>query len=216
VYRSYWFDYLSYEVRHENLWFWLPLVGVGLVLAGFVLLVRRQRRTLAVPSSPELRQALLLAFAALVLVVPPLALDTVRGIKGLPFNTEQGRFLTPAYPGLAVIAILAVRELVGRRPRMFAAAVGAWVVAAFVNYWHTWIVWVLERFYGAVRGHWLRALWHASFDKPTFVTQSSLAAVLIVALAAFAAAAVVTGIGAWPRRTAPSPPTSFRSFGHRV
>ena len=54
------------------------------------------------------------------------------------------------------------------------------VAAAFVSYWHTWIRWVLERYYGAIDGHWLRALLHASYDKPNFVTQNSLAVMLIV------------------------------------
>lgn len=199
VYRSYWFDYLAYEVRNTDIWFWLPLIGVGIVAAGFITLVVRERKTLTDPMSPELRQVLVLAIMAVVLLLPPIALDTLRGVKGLPFVSEQGRFLTPAYPGLAVIAVLALRELVGRRPRAFAIAVAGAVAAAFINYWHTWIVWVLQRFYGAIHGHWLRALYHASFDKPTFITQWSLAAIWLAGLAAFLLAAAITVRGAWPR-----------------
>lgn len=195
VYRSYWFDYLSYEVRTEDIWFWLPVVGVAIVAVGFALLLRRSRRTLFQVAGFELRTVLLITLTALVLVVPPLALDTLRGVRGLPFTTEQGRFLTPAYPGLAVIAVLALRELTRWSRRAFPIAVATLVAAAFVFYWHTWIAWVLERFYGAVDGHWLRALDHASYDKPTFVTQSSLAVMVIVAVVAFVGAFAITVAG---------------------
>jgi hypothetical protein len=192
VYRGYWFDYLVYEVRIQDIWFWLPLVGIVIVAAGFGPLVWRRRRTLLRPQGTELHVVLLITLTALLLVLPPLALDTLRGIKGLAFNTQQGRFLTPAYPGLAVIAVLSLRELTGGRRRAFPVAVGVFVAGAFVLYWHTWFVWVLERFYGAIDGHWLRAFLHASYDKPAFITQGVLAAILIAALVAFAGAYALT------------------------
>jgi hypothetical protein len=192
VYRGYWFDFLGYEVKSEDIWFWLPVVGMGIVAAGFVLLLLRSGRTLLRPAGAEVRIVALITVAALVLVIPPLALDTLRGVEGLPFTTAQARFLTPVYPGLAVIAVLALRELTAGRRRAFPVTVGAFVAAAFVFYWHTWIVWVLERFYGAIHGHWLRALRHASYDKPAFITQNSLAAIMVVAMLAFIAAYLVT------------------------
>jgi hypothetical protein len=199
VYRSYWFDYNSYEVSHTDLWFWLPVAAIALVTIGSVLLIRRLWGTLTVPDSPTLRQVVVLAFPALLLFLPAFGLDTLRGVKGLQFTVEQGRFLTPAYPGLAVIGVLSVRELTRRHPRVFPVALGAIVAAAFVFYWHTWTVWVLERFYGAIDGHWLRALLRASYDKPNFITQNSLAALMIAALLAFIAAYVVTIWGARSR-----------------
>lgn len=200
VYRGYWFDYLGYEVRTEDVWFWLPLVGIVIVAAGFVLLIRRSRRTLTDPASPELRQVLLLTLPALLLLVPPWALDVLRGLKGLGFMENGGRFLVPAYPGLAVIAVLALRELTRSHRRAFPIAVATLVAAAFVSYWHTWIRWVLERYYGAIDGHWLRALLHASYDKPNFVTQNSLAVMLIVAVAAFVLAFAITIQSSLPGR----------------
>jgi hypothetical protein len=77
-----------------------------------------------------------------------------------------------------------------------------------VFYWHTWFVWVLERFYGAIDGHWLRALRHASYDKPAFITQSSLAAMLIAAILAFVAAYVVTLGGSLHRRKSSTDPVA--------
>ncbi len=200
VYRSYWFDYLGYEVRRQDVWFWLPLVGIIIVAAGFSLLIGRTWRTRTDPASAELRQVAVLVVTALLLLAPPGGLDVLRGARGLPFGENQGRFLTPAYPGLAVIAVLALRELSAKRPRLFPLSVAAMVIGAFVFYCHTWIVWVLERFYGPIAGHWLRALYHASYDKPNFITQGSLAAMMIVAVLAFISAFAVVIWGAWPGR----------------
>jgi hypothetical protein len=98
-----------------------------------------------------------------------------------------------------VIAVLALRELTQRVPRVFPLSVGVFVAAAFVFYWHTWIVWVLERFYGPVAGHWLRELRHATYGKPNVITQGSLAALLIAAMGAFILAYLTTLWGARPR-----------------
>lgn len=206
VYRSYWFDYLSYEVRTQDIWFWLPVVGMVIVAVGVVLLLRRSWRTMFAPAGFELRIVLVLTLTALLLVIPPLALDILRGAEGLPFDAQQGRFLAPAYPGLAVIAVLALRELTRWSRRAFPIAAALFVAAAFVFYCHTWVVWVLERFYGPIDGHWLRALEHASYGKPTFVTQGSLAAMLILAVAAFVVAYAITIWHSLPRtpRTARS------------
>src|SRR5581483_548250 len=133
----------------QDIWFWLPAVGIGIVAAGFALLVARTRHTLLRPQGFELRTVLLIVLTALVLFFPPWALDTLRGLRGLPFDTQQGRFLTPAYPGLAVVAVVSLRELPSRWRRVYPAVVGVFVAAAFVFYWHTWFVWVLQRFYGA-------------------------------------------------------------------
>lgn len=200
VYRSYWFDYLSYEVKRQDVWFWLPVVGMALVALGVVLLIPRAWRTLTDPESPELRQVALLALTALLLVIPPLALDTLRGVRGLPPTTEQGRFLTPAYPGLAVIAVIALRELTRRRPRLYPISVAALVAGAFILYCHTWTAWVLERFYGPIRGDFLKALFHASFAKPNFITQWSLLALVIAAVVTFIGAYVITIRHGRPRR----------------
>jgi Dolichyl-phosphate-mannose-protein mannosyltransferase len=215
VYRGYWFDYLGYEVKAYDVWFWLPIVAMVIVAAGFVGLLVRRRRTLFTPGGAELRIVVLLTLTALLLLVPPLALDTLRRTEGLPFTTQQARFLTPAYPGLAVIAVLALRELTRWSRRAYPIAVGVLVAGAFVFYWHSWIVWVLERFYGPIRGHWLRALLHASYDKPTFVTQWSLAGGLILALLAFIAAYAITVWGSLPSRGSEATPplSAIRSGG---
>jgi hypothetical protein len=200
VYKSYWFDYNDYEVRTRDVWFYLPVVGMLVVAAGFGKLLWRRARTLLRSDGFEMRAVTIIVFTAFVLVIPPLALDTLRGTRGLPFVTEQARFLAPAYPGLAVIAILALRELVGFSRRALGLVVGVLVAASFVLFCHTWVVWTLERFYGPVQGHWLRALRHASYDKPTFVTQASLAVGIALAVLSFVVAFLITVLGARPRR----------------
>jgi hypothetical protein len=199
VYKSYWFDYNDYEVRTHDVWFYLPVVGMIIVALGFVRLLWRRLRTVFRPDDSEMRIVILLVLTAFLLVVPPLALDTLRGTRGLPYVTEQARFLAPAYPGLAVIAILALRELTGAARRVFPIAVAVLVAASFVLFCHTWVVWTLERFYGPIQGHWLRALRHASYDKPNFVTAGFLAVGIVLALVAFIAGFVVTVRGSWPR-----------------
>jgi hypothetical protein len=200
VYKSYWFDYNDYEVRVHDLWFYLPVVGMVIVAAGFSRLLWRRLRTMFRPEGAEMRIVAIIVFTAFVLIVPPLALDTLRGTRGLPFVTEQARFLAPAYPGLAVIAILALRELTAFSRRAFPIAVGVLVAASFVLFCHTWVIWTLERFYGQIHGHWLRALYHASYGKPTFITRYSLAVMICLALLAFVAGFVVTVRGSWPGR----------------
>jgi hypothetical protein len=216
VYKSYWFDYNDYEVRTHDVWFYLPVVGMVIVASGFVKLLWRHARTLLAPDGFEMRAVAIIVFTAFLLVIPPLALDTLRGTRGLPFVTEQARFLAPAYPGLAVIAILALRELAGVARRAFPIAVGILVAASFVLFCHTWVVWTLERFYGPVQGHWLRALRHASYDKPTFVTQGSLAVGIVLALLAFVVAFVVTVRGSWPRPGVPDRANATERFDPAV
>jgi hypothetical protein len=87
------------------------------------------------------------------------------------------------------------------------------VAAAFVFYWHTWIRWVLERFYGTIDGHWLRALRHASYDKPAFITQNSLAVIMVAAMLSFVAAYLVTLRGSLPGRGA-APGGGVPAAGH--
>jgi hypothetical protein len=196
IYRGYWFDYNDFEVRTRNIWFWAPLIGMVISAAGFVLLCIRRGRRLFRPEDTEMRAVLVLVLTALVLLLPPWGLDTLRGVRGLPFVTAQARFLAPAYPGLAVVAILAFRELTRGVRRLFPIAVAVLVAANFVLFCHTWVVWTLERFYGPIHGHWIRALLHASYDKPRFITQWSLLAFGLGALTCFVVGYFVAVLGA--------------------
>lgn len=192
VYRGYWFDYNVFEVRTLDFWFYLPLVAGILGFAAFVavLALRRLR-----PAGVARRQMLVLATVPLLLVGGPLLADTSRGVRGLGFAFQQGRFLTPAFPAVAVVLVATLCRLI-RRPRRLAATVGGLVLLGFAFYWHTWVVWTLERFYGPVDGHFLRLLRHATFDKPAWVTSGFLLAVMLLAGASFLAAFALVSRGA--------------------
>jgi hypothetical protein len=198
VYRSYWFDYNAYEMQVRDVWFWLPIVGMilgGIALVVFV--VRRIAPRLRDHERPLTRQLVLCAFPAFVLLLPPLGLDSLRATKGILFVTAQGRFINPAYPALAVVLVALLRGF-GRR--LQAVLVALTVAGAFVVYWHTFARWVLERFYGPAQGHWLRELAHAAWDKPYFITQTSLAAMVVVGVGAFVLAYGLVLYRELPRR----------------
>ena len=203
VYRSYWFSFLFYEVQPVNYWFWLPVLGMVIVVAGLLVhMIRRGRYTFSADGGVQ-RSILLLLFTAGLLAIVPMWLDSWSLIHGGAFLTQQGRFLTPAYPGLAVLTVIAVGELTRHGRRLYPFATAAVVIAAFLLYWHSWIRWVLEAFYGFILG-WHLELLHASFDKPSFITPDSLAAIWAVALVAFGAAFVVAVVGAYRESAGPS------------
>lgn len=202
VYRNYWFSYLFYEIHTGSIWFWLPLVGIAIVAAGFVLYLVRTRRTTFRPEGGPRRSVLLISLTAIILWLVPMWMDTWGLVHGRNFLLQQGRFMTPAYPGLAAIAVLAIGELTAHRRRAYPAAVAVFLLGAFVLYWHTFARWVLESFYGIANGHWFHELLLASYDKPTFITQYSLAAILLVALLSFAGAAALTAM-IWRRDDRP-------------
>ncbi len=209
IYPGYWFDYNNFEVRIHDIWFWAPIAGMVVTAAGFVLLCFRRGKRLFWPEDTEMRAVLILVLTALVLLLPPWGLDTLRGVRGLPFVTAQARFLAPAYPGLAVIAILSLRELTSRVRGLFGVVVAVVVAANFVLFCHTWVVWTLERFYGPIHGHWIRALLHASYDKPGFITQWSLLAFGLGALTCFVVGYFVAVVGAVRESHRPSPAARY-------
>ena len=156
------------------------------------------------PDGSRRRAVLLILWSALVLIGPPLLLDCSAWMHGLGFTTSQGRFLTPIYPGLAVIGVIAMGELTRYGRRAFPIATGALVICAFCLYWGTWFRWVLEGFYGFADGHWLRLLHRASYYKPTWVTETSLAIFIAIAAAAFAIGFVLTVVGSVRSAGAPA------------
>ena len=196
VYRSFWFDYLPYEVRTKDFWFYLPLV-VGLVgCAGIVVFVIARRRTLLAPARPQLRQALVLFAGILALTLPFLVTDVRRGLNGAGFFVQAGRFIMPSFAGAAVLLVLGIRSLTADRRRATPVALGVVVAVALVNYGHVWAIWGLERFYGPIKGDWLAEFRRASWDKPEWVGPGWFATLVLLALACFVAAWAITIAGA--------------------
>ncbi len=196
VYRNYWFTFLFYEVPSGGFWFYVPAIGIVVVVVGLLVFLVRTRFSAFTPAGATRRGVLLVLLTAILLAAVPFLSDTWRLTHGIGFLTQQGRFLVPTYPGLAIIAVLAMGELTRWHRRAYPAAVGLLVLSAFVLYWHSWIRWALESSYGFVQGHWLRLLDHAVYDKPNFITPLTLEALIAGAMLAFAAAVAFAVIGA--------------------
>jgi hypothetical protein len=172
TYRTYWYHHFYFEANPGARYFHLPLyagivAGVGLL----VVLARNWRRPLA-PDRPLLRQILLLVLAALALYLPILAIDLKHFVDGLGFSMTGGRYLLPAFPGVAVLMVLGFRELTPRRAEPFVYAAGAALAAYFC--WTVWLREYVDRYYGAEGTSWGTRLRNMSFDRPEFVTPTTL------------------------------------------
>jgi 4-amino-4-deoxy-L-arabinose transferase-like glycosyltransferase len=139
---------------------------------------------------------LLLAAAFLAVALPPLAADVLRAVNGEGFLLVAGRFLLPAHACVAVLLVLALRELVPARilPWTCGALVAAAAAFCWTVYWDTYV----HRYFGD--GSTQELFRRMSFDRPEFVTPVTytLALAALVGCLAAAFAVVVKGT----RRTA--------------
>jgi Dolichyl-phosphate-mannose-protein mannosyltransferase len=191
AYYSYWVFQFPYEVGPLDGWELVPLGAAAVGLVGLVLLLKRTRGTLWDPARPLLRQTIALGAAPVGITVPFFLLGMRRNYEGLAFLVPTGRFSLAAYAAVATLFVVALRELVRGRHRAQYVVVGSAVAISLAYYVHTYAVWGLERYYGSFDGILDRAIW----DKPTWVTQGFLEALMVVgALSAVGAlAAVIIG-----------------------
>ena len=195
VYPGYWFQYLAYEVTQRDLWYYLPL-GLGLVGAvGLVVRIVELRHRLLDRTDGELRQILVLLSAPLILLGPPLFVDVVRQLKGLPYAENQARFLVPAFPAVAVLMMIGFRQLTARIRYGLPVLAGVLVAVAAVFYWRNYVTWSLERFYGSIGDLGLdEVLRNAGWLKPEWVGPAwfiTLFAIAVVATLGALGCAVV-------------------------
>ena len=202
TYQTYWWHYLYFEApKPMTAWYLLPLAGLAVGVAGVARAMWLVRDRLLDPGDARLRQMLLLLAAAVAVVLPFLSVDLVRRADGLQFFASGGRYLIPAFPGVAVLFVAGLAAMFRGRVLTIALAVSAGLMAvlSFRVYDFEW----LNRYFGHVdRGELLERL---AFDRPEFVTPTSigLCAVLCVAtLIAFAFAFLETdrGLADPPRR----------------
>lgn len=196
VYRNYWFTYLFSQVPPYGTLFWLPIIGIGAVASAVLVYLIRSRGQTFAPAGVSRRVTIVILWTAVVFLLPPLLLDTWRGIHGLVFSTAQGRFLTPVYPALAVVAVVAIGDVTRFVRHGYAVATGALVACAFLLYCTIWWRWGIEGLYGFSDGHFLRVLERVPYYKPPWVTTASLGVMIGVALLAFIAGFVVAVVGA--------------------
>src|SRR5207302_4127293 len=133
-----------------------------------------------------------------------MATDIQRNINGNGFALTGGRYLVPAYPAVAILLIVGLRALV--RPSAQPLVLSALAAVAAFFCWRTWTVNYLWRYYGdRIPGHGLGTPRHGgwdelfrrmSFDRPEFVTATTLEIAFVLMLLFLAAAVVAVAIGA--------------------
>jgi hypothetical protein len=196
TYRTYWFHHFWYEAPKGSVIFYLPGYIGAVGLLGLGMLAVRRGRELFSPERPLVRQVAFLAICALALYVPLLYVDIQHQLDGKGFSMTGGRYLLPAYAGVATCLVVGLRELISRRaqPVVFAglAALGAWFC------WSVYTKNYLHRYYGDEKQSLDTLLRNMSFDRPEFVTPTTLRVTFALILLSLLAAAVAVGVGNLP------------------
>jgi hypothetical protein len=177
AYFTYWVFQFPYEVGPLDGWEFVPLGAAAVGLVGLLLLVKRNLGTMFDRTRPLARQALVLVAAPVGVTLPFFLLDMKRDDEGLSFLVGTGRFSLAAYAAVATLFVLALCELSGRRSFVQYATIGSAVALSFAYYVHTYAVWGLERYYAPFDGILKRAIW----DKPRWVTEGFLKALIVIA-----------------------------------
>jgi Predicted membrane protein (DUF2142) len=193
TYRTYWWNYIFWQapVGLEGTKR-IPLV-VGVVgMLGLARLAWRQFRSVLSPESPLLRQAIVLTAAAFAFWLPVMAVDLMRQADGLGFFINGGRYLLPAYAGVAVLLVVGLRELVGRRLQGYVLTLVALLALAFGTF--VYIKYSLRHYMG--REPLDELIRRMTYHRPAFITETSISVLLgftVAALAAFSYAVFRAG-----------------------
>lgn len=193
TYRTYWWNFLWFEAAGpQSRWFYVPMAVGTAGIAGLARVVWMKRRLLLSANDPLLRQVVVMTVAGLVIMLPFLGVDVVRRTDGLGFFANSGRYLIPAFGCVASLFVIGVGGLVPRRlwtPALLlstAAAVGFHLRVYDFHY--------VNRYFGHHDiGELLRRV---SFDRPEFVTPTTVAIAVALAIGLFVAATVLALMGA--------------------
>jgi 4-amino-4-deoxy-L-arabinose transferase-like glycosyltransferase len=183
TYRTYWWHFFWWEAPRQSVFFLVPYAVGGIGVLGLVAMFWRRWRTLLSGTDPLVRQAILMIAAVLVLYLPPLGTDILRRLNGEGFILVAGRFLLPAYPAVVALLLIGIRELVARR--FLAPACGALVAISAAFMWTVWWDIYVNRYFGDAG--WGELFRRMSFDRPEFVTETTIWIGLLLAVASFAA-----------------------------
>ncbi|HEX8064971.1 MAG TPA: hypothetical protein VF520_00440 [Thermoleophilaceae bacterium] len=196
TYRTYWFHHIWNEAPKGAIFYYVPVYVGVLGMLGVGLAAIRTRRELLAPDRPLLRQMVLLVAAALSLYLSIMWVDIKHMIDGIGFSMVGGRYLVPAYAGVATLLVAGLRELLRDRVQPVAMC-GLGVLAG----WFCWSVYernYVHRYYGDDHASWSTLLRNMSFDRPEFVTATSLRVAFALMVASLAAAAIAVAVGHLP------------------
>lgn len=191
TYRTYWWHYNFAEAPPASPSKFIPALGGAIAALGLARLfwTRTRTRSLFEPDRPLLRQTILFIAAALAFYLPFMAMDLARRADGQPFFLTGGRYLLPAFAGVAVLFLVGLGQLVRREAEGFVlASVGA---AALVFGGFVYGKYSLLHYIGIeAPGETLRRL---SFDRAPIVTPGFIGAIvvgLVITLVGFAVMAM--------------------------
>lgn len=170
TYRTYWFHFVYFDAPRDSIWYFVPAAAGAIGALGLVPVAWQERRRLLDTEHPLLRQMLLMLAAILALYLSFLAVDLQRRSDGAGFYVNGGRYLLPAYAAAATLFVLGLRRL-ARGPVRASLLIGAGVLAAVFGV-RVYVENYLHRYFGEEGlGELLRRL---SFDRPEFVTPTTL------------------------------------------
>ena len=192
TYKTYWWHYHWYEAPAHTFWYYVPALIGSVGIIGLAGAAWSDRRRLFDPANPRLRQILVMVAAVLSLFLAFLQVDLRRRIDGAPFFVDGGRYLLPAYAAVVTLFVVGLLHLVRRDARaLVLGAVGA--LASYFSF-RVFEIHYLHRYFGDESlGELLRRI---SFDRPPFVTPTSLGVLLGLVVACFAAFVIVVARGA--------------------
>jgi 4-amino-4-deoxy-L-arabinose transferase-like glycosyltransferase len=184
TYRTYWWHYNPPETPGASPSKFIPALAGAIAMLGLARLIWTRARSLFDPADALLRQCLLFVFTVLVFYLPFMAMDLARRADGHPFFLTGGRYLLPAFGGVAVLFVVGIGQLVRREAEslvLASAGAAALVFGAFVyGKYSLWHYIGLE-----APGEILRRL---SFNRAPFVTSGVLgvlAVFTVLSLVAF-------------------------------
>ena len=195
TYRTYWWHYNPPETPGPSPSKFIPLLFGAFGMLGLLRLAWQERGSLLDRTRPVLRQAVLLVLAALAFWIPFMVVDLMRRAHGQQFQLASGRYLLPAFAGVAVLLLLGIGQLVrqeAERLVLWTVGVSALVFGGFVYGKYS-----LDHYIGTDDvGDILRRM---TFNRAPIVTEGFIVVVSVAALAALVGFGVMTARSAGPK-----------------
>jgi 4-amino-4-deoxy-L-arabinose transferase-like glycosyltransferase len=187
TYRTYWWHYNFAETPGASASKFIPALFGAVGMLGLLGLAWTERRSFLDRTRPLLRQVAVLVLAALAFYIPFMVVDLMRRANGEPFFVTGGRYLLPAFAGVAVLLLVGVGQLVRREAEGFVL----WGIGAAALVFGTFVYgkYSVQHYIGGDSpGEILRRL---TFDRAPIVTPGFIVAVSLVGLLALVAFAVM-------------------------